>query len=37
VGQTYANLFKGHVELSTIFNIVLILFVNYIANSKYVA
>jgi len=37
VGQTYANLFGGHVELSPIYNIVLIIFVKYTVNSKYVA
>jgi len=37
MGQTYANLFRGHVELSPIYNTVLVLFVNYIVNSKYVA
>jgi len=37
VGQTYANLFRGHMEHSPIYNIVLMIFVNYIVNSEYVA
>jgi len=34
VGQTHASLFREHVELSPIYDIVNIILVNYIVNSK---
>jgi len=37
VGLVYASLLRGHVLFSPIYNIVYIIFVNYIVNSKYLA
>jgi len=37
VGQAYGSLFRGHVKLSPVYSLVLIIFVNYISNFKKLA
>jgi len=37
LSEPYARLFREHVELSQIYDIVFIILVNYVVNSEYLA